>query len=115
MSEPRENYGIVQLTQDSFWVTGIENTLSHCMPTANIKIFSGGYHYTYGSSSNYLSNTDIFENGAFKVGPTLPFEVQGHCMVRIDQNRSVLLGGGDGTTPYDNVSSTVQYLSLIHI
>ena len=67
----------------------------------------GGYSHDNGNGGRtYLQSTDLFEDGFFKPGPNLLHDSEGHCMVRLDQNRVLILGGGDGTPPGIKVSAS---------
>ena len=61
------------------------------MTTEYYNLISGGY-----DGNNYLSTSEIFEDGSFKAGPDLPVSVARHCMVMVNETHTVLTGGYGG-------------------
>ena len=49
-----------------------------------------------GSSGNVLKETEVYENGVFRLGPALPKSLREHCMVNLNTTH-VFVGGGFGS------------------
>ena len=60
----------------------------------------GGYN-----GSRLLSSTEVFANGAFTPGASLPVPMSGHCMIKINETHSIVTGGHMQKTYVSIVSS----------
>ena len=49
------------------------------------------------SDGNVLGGTEIYENGVFRLGPSLPKPLREHCMVNLNKTH-VFVGGGFGSS-----------------
>ena len=118
LSKPRSHYGLVQISEDSFWITGklcnlmIDTLLSfYFNPTEVIQIFvicvffvrsqiTLKFHtfqfVTFskkgGSDGSTLQDSEVYSGGSFHAGPDLPYPVDRHCMVKINDTHVMTTG-----------------------
>ena len=98
MIESRSDHAVVQLGDNSFWITGKGGTDSIEVGAARVVqnpgLFSGGHRNGNGESVS-LNTTEIYipGKGGFVPGPTLPFPRENHCMVKINATHFIFTGG----------------------
>lgn len=76
MMETRTEYGIVQISEDRFWVTG-------------------------GHNGQSLKCTEFYDasTGMFSAGPDMPVATRRHSMMKINDTHIVAVGNFDGSAP----------------
>ena len=72
-------------------------------------LFSGGFD---GSST---ATTEIFANGAFTAGPTMPTKLWNHCAIKINDTHSIQTGGLDNVWQRKKVRNFIKSLEEIYI
>ena len=105
MLQARETAAVVQLTPDSFWVTGrYECTiLKHQLKMGRLylrmpTIITACYGFLSGGLDTVnlirLETTEIYSatTNSFAYGPNLPIYLERHCMAKIDENQFVVAG-----------------------